>query len=118
MAGIRNFKELVAWQRSMELCQSVYLFTRLLPRSERFGLVDQLRRAAVSIPSNIAEGFGRVTPGDFRRHLQIARGSVAELETQLMLCASLGFVGEDVKLMIQECDEISRMLRTLIATAK
>jgi four helix bundle protein len=90
-----HFKDLVAWQRAMQLASSIYRLTSLFPAEERFGLVNQMRRCAVSIPSNIAEGQGRGTPADFARFLRIANGSRQELETQLLLAIELGFASEE-----------------------
>ena len=81
----------VAWQKAMQLSAAVYEATRCFPSDERFGLTNQLRRAAVSVPSNIAEGRGRLTPGEFLHFLGIARGSALEVETQLELAMTLGF---------------------------
>jgi four helix bundle protein len=87
----KTFREIVAWQRGMELARRVYELTRDMPPSERYGLQLQARRAAVAVPSNIAEGFGRRTREDFLRFLRIARGSLFELQTQLELARDLGF---------------------------
>ena len=88
----RHFTELLVWQRSMGLARSIYQVTEYLPKSEMFGLSSQLRRAAVSVPSNIAEGHGRLSDQLFRVFLAQARGSLFEVQTQLMLSADLGFV--------------------------
>jgi len=110
-----GYRELIVWQKAMVLCEVVYRVTADLPDSERFGLRSQLRRAAVSVPSNIAEGHSRMSTGDYRHHLQMARGSVAELETQLLLCVQLGFLPESqVESALQLGNEISRMTSTLI----
>jgi len=85
----QGFRDLKVWQMGMELTREVYLLSQYLPSSERFGLIDQMRRAAVSIPSNIAEGQGRSTPKDFSHFLDMAKGSLAELETQLQICLDL-----------------------------
>jgi four helix bundle protein len=77
VAQIRTYRELIAWQLGMRLAQMVYLATGRMPRSEQFGLVNQMRRAAVSIPSNIAEGYARASTLDYLKHLRIARGSLA-----------------------------------------
>ena len=110
-----GYRDLEVWQKGMALCVEVYGATRHLPADERFGLTNQMRRAAVSVPSNIAEGYGRKSDGDLRRHLQIARGSVAELETQLRLCRDLGYCADEVLTSsLRECDEVSRMLLAFI----
>jgi four helix bundle protein len=110
-----GYQDLVVWQKAMALCSDVYRVTSLLPNSEKFGLMAQMRRAAVSIPSSIAEGHSRQTAGDFRHHLQIARGSVAELETQLLLCIQLTLVeSQALEGCRRLCGELSRMLNALI----
>lgn len=89
------FRNLVAWQEAMKLAELVYRQTNALPKTEAFGLVSQMRRAAVSIPSNIAEGAGRNSLGELVQFLGIASGSLAELETQTELCARLGYFEGD-----------------------
>lgn len=88
----RHYKELVIWQRAMQLVKSVYRLTKAFPPDERYGLALQMRRAAVSVPSNIAEGQGRQGPKGFAHFLSITRGSLLELETQLLLSIDLGYV--------------------------
>lgn len=90
----QSHHKLVAWQLSIELVRSVYTLTRSFPSDEKFGLVSQLRRAAVSVPSNIAEGAARGTPRDYTRFLYISRGSLSEMETQLILAEELGFAAD------------------------
>src|SRR5918911_4582447 len=90
---IESYRDLDAWQLAMEIVVDVYRATRVFPTEEKFGLVAQLRRAAVSIPSNIAEGRGRLGAGEFRRFVSIARGSAAEVETQVAVALALGFTG-------------------------
>ena len=91
MQRSESFKELIAWQKAMALVKAVYLLTNAWPPEERFGLTSQVRRAAVSVPSNIAEGFGRTGSREFRRGLSLAHGSLCELETQILVGADLGF---------------------------
>lgn len=91
---MRDYRELTVWQEAMKLVEAVYLAIKRLPVEERFALADQMRRAAVSIPSNIAEGHDRHSNKEFRRFLLIAKGSAAELETQLILCARLAYLDE------------------------
>jgi len=86
-----SYKDLVVWQRGMQLSAQIYRLTSEFPASEQFGLTNQLRRASVSIPSNIAEGFGRSTKGEFLQFLGHARGSNCELQTQIILSETLGF---------------------------
>jgi four helix bundle protein len=102
-----------AWKNSMELAKSIYEITARFPDAERFGLVSQMRRAAVSIPSNIAEGAARGSDGEFIRFLNIARGSLAELQTQVLLARDLGFM-PDSSTAESLIDDISRQLNGLI----
>jgi four helix bundle protein len=90
--AIRGFKDLDAWKEAMQLCRLVYAITKSLPKEERFGLTSQMRRAAVSVPSNLAEGHSRRTRGEFLQFIGHARGSLAELETQTILCCELGLL--------------------------
>jgi four helix bundle protein len=116
MPAVRSYKDLVVWERSMELARKVYLASGRLPETERFGLVAQLRRGAVSIPSNIAEGYGRQATGDYRHHLSIARGATLELETQVLLCERLGYLAPaDTAVLLGETTQIAKMLAGLIA---
>ena len=94
MGTIRDYKDLAVWQRARELAHEIYRLTEALPREELFGLSSQIRRAAVSVPSNIAEGYGRHSLNDYIRFLKMARGSCYELETQLILCLDLGYLSE------------------------
>jgi four helix bundle protein len=110
-----GYKSLLIWQKAMTLCEEVYVMTEAFPSKESYGLTSQMRRAAVSVPSNIAEGRSRQTVGDYRHHLQISRGSVAELETQTLLCIRLKYLAPHAaNACLQLCDELSRMLNTLI----
>jgi len=112
--AVRSFKDLVVWQKSMVLAKEVYEMTRSFPDEERFGLAAQLRRCAVSIPSNIAEGQGRSQGKEFLRYLQIAKGSQQELETQILLCDSLGYLNKEQSAhMINLTHEVGRMLAGL-----
>lgn len=88
------YKNLEVWEKSIELVKEVYVITKSYPNDEKFGIVSQMRRAAVSIPSNIAEGSTRYSDKDSSRFIDIAIGSIAELETQLIISKELGFVGE------------------------
>ena len=113
---VKSYRDLVAWQRARELVKEVYLLTALFPAGERFGLVSQMDRAAVSIPSNIAEGYGRSTTQDYLRFLRIARGSAYELETQLVLATDLGLCGGARPARVAELlREVIRVLQGLIA---
>ena len=91
---MHNFKELIVWQKSRKLVKDVYNLTQKFPSDEKFGLTQQIRRASVSIPSNIAEGSGRGTNNDFLRFMDIANGSAFELETQLYLALDLEYISQ------------------------
>lgn len=100
----------------MDLTENIYCMTTKFPAEEKWGLVAQMRRSAISVPSNIAEGYGRQATGDYRRYLSIARGSLLELETQLRLSKKLNFLKtKEADLVLQEISEISRMTATLIS---
>lgn len=112
---IRTYRDLVAWQRAMELAEEVYRATAAFPGDEKFGLVSQMRRAAVSIPSNIAEGFGRKRRAEFKRFLEIARGSLFELQTQAELARRLGRLkGEGLKAVRDLTHELDAVLAGLV----
>ena len=113
-ARIESYRDLDAWQLAMEILIQIYQVTRAFPAEERFGLIAQLRRAAVAIPSNIAEGRGRLGAAEFRRFVSIARGSVAEVETQLAVATALGYAHADqVTSLSSELDRLSKMLFSL-----
>jgi len=111
---VESYRDLIAWQKAMELVESIYKLTAQLPDAERFGLATQLRRAAVSIPSMLAEGHARASTRDFARFLSMARGSLAEVETQVLIAERLRFVsGDAVQQLLAQCDELGRVLRGL-----
>ena len=113
---IRSYRDLSAWQKARLLVKEVYLLTAGFPVGERFGLVSQMDRSAVSIPSNIAEGYGRAMTKDYLHFLRIARGSAYELETQLVLAQDLGLCTEERGLRVQiALQEEVRILQGLIA---
>ncbi len=109
---VSSFKELIVWQKAYALTKEVYKITSDLPKSETFGLQGQMRRSAVSIPSNIAEGKNRRTTKDFLQFLRIAFGSTAELETQLLLAQDLYTLKITDAMILNE--EVSKMLRAII----
>jgi len=112
---INSYRDLAIWQRSMMLAEMSYRLSVRLPSEEKYGLVTQIRRAAVSIPANIAEGHGRESTGSFIQFLRISQGSLKELETHLLLTERLGLAAnEQLQPLLAECDEIGRMLRALI----
>ena len=113
--SVASYRDLVVWQKAMALVSAVYQLTRAFPDSERFGLTSQIQRAAVSIPSNIAEGQGRLATKEFRQFLGIARGSLKELETHLLISIDLAYASpENVHPCLGLTDEIGRMLNALI----
>ena len=111
----RNYTDLIAWQKAMALAESVYKATKTMPREEMYGLTAQMHRAAVSIPSNIAEGEGRRTEGQFQHMLSISYGSLRELETQVLLSDRLRFMSDtETRVVIEECGEVGRLLNGLM----
>ncbi|MBI4698641.1 MAG: four helix bundle protein [Nitrospirae bacterium] len=112
---MKNYRDLIVWQRSMELVTSVYLATKTFPKEEIYGLVPQIRRSCVSIPSNIAEGYGRYSTNDYLRFLQVSRGSLYELQTQLEVCHNLNYLSrEKFEELFEQSRGIERMLCSLI----
>ncbi|HHX08753.1 MAG TPA: four helix bundle protein [Chloroflexi bacterium] len=112
---IRNHRDLIVWQKSMDLVEEVYRLSNFLPKEEMFGATNQLRRAAFSIPSNIAEGNARNSSKDYARFLSMARGSKAETETQLEICVRIGYLNEEqTRKALTLCDEIGKMLYAMI----
>lgn len=113
----RSYKDLFAWQKSMDLVTLIYKATAGFPKDELFGLTSQLRRAAVSIPSNIAEGQGRLSEKEFRHFLGQARGSLMEVETQLQIAVNLGYLQkEHTNKLFESCGEVGRILNGLLAS--
>jgi four helix bundle protein len=111
---VRNYQELIVWQKAMDLVEQVYLASKAFPREEAYGLTSQVRRAAISIPSNIAEGQGRRTTPDFQRHLSIAYGSLRELETQTLIAARLRYLAEgECQAVLRMAGEVGRLLNGL-----
>ncbi len=111
----RHYKELVVWQRAMDLVTEVYRVTERFPKHERFGLISQVRRAAVSVPSNIAEGQGRVSVGEFKQFLGHARGPLFEVETQVLIARNLEIVSKDgIQRLCELVDEVGRLINGLI----
>ena len=108
------YKQLVVWQKAMELVKVVYALAKKFPVDERYALTDQLRRAVVSIPSNIAEGNGRASNADYAHFLSIARGSLYETMTQLEIAEGLGYIGKPSQELEVLVSEVGRMLTTMI----
>lgn len=114
MAEIKSYRDLIVWQKSMKLVTDIYTITRLFPSEELYGLTSQLR-CAVSIPSNIAEGYGRNSTGDYKRFLQIAAGSVFELQTQAEISVNLEYISrENFDKLFNVAKEVELMLLSLI----
>lgn len=115
----QSYRDLIAWKKGMELALLVYRLTADFPKSETFGLAVQMRRAAVSIPSNIAEGHARFSKREFKHFLRNARGSLAELETQAILSKDLHYLkDEEARELLKSTDELGRILTGLIASTK
>lgn len=112
---LNSFRDLIVWQKSYALCLLVYRYTRDFPRNEEFGLISQLRRSAVSVPSNIAEGYNRKTKKEYIQFLHTSSGSLGELQTQLMISHDIGFIDDArFKEMYDLSIEIDKMLNKLI----
>ena len=113
------YTELIAWQRAMDLVVTVYEVSLKLPIEEKFGLTTQMRRAATSVPANIAEGQGRRTRGEFRNSLSIARGSVCELQTHIRISERLGLIAPDVaERVLLSSDEVGRLVSGLLRSLR
>ena len=117
--GVRSYRDLKVWQHSMMLVKQVYYATQHWPQEEKFGLTSQVRRAAVSIPSNIAEGQGRRSDREFHRFLNIAHGSLMEVETQLLIAKDLGYLSaESLKSLLEIARETGKMLFGLLSATE
>lgn len=114
-SGIKSYRDLVAWQLAVELSLLAYQLTHGFPDVERFGLTSQIRRASVSVASNVAEGYGRGTTSDYQRFLRMARGSLYEVETQMVIAARLGYLEGDRSAEYEtKSNECSRVLAGLL----
>jgi four helix bundle protein len=119
MTGSRSYRDLVVWKKSMDLAESIYSCTRFFPSEEVYGMISQMRRAGASIPSNIAEGQARNSSGEFRQFPGIARGSVAELETWILLSERLGYLDSArSEKLLANCEEIHKLLTGLKKSLK
>src|SRR5688572_5735487 len=115
MSIISSYRDLIVWQKSMSLVTEVYLITNVFPSSEVYGLSSQIRRSAISIPSNIAEGYGRNATGDYKRFLQIGVGSLFELQTQIEIALNLTYIQKTTfDALYEKTKELERMLLSLI----
>jgi len=116
---VQSFRDLIVWQRSIELVVAIYRVTKAFPKDEIYGLTAQMRRAAVSVPSNIAEGQGRLSTGEFLQFLGNARGSLHELQTQVVIGRKLGYLGETQEKQLQDVSlEVDRMLNRLLTSLR
>jgi len=117
--ALKSYRDLEVWQKAIELVESVYKLTKKFPAEERFGLTSQLQRAAISIPANIAEGYGRSHLGDYLHHLSIGRGSLAELETHPVIAVRLKFVSREDTLDVWNLSQrVGQMLTKLIQSLR
>lgn len=115
MERIKTFRDLLTWQKSIDLVYSIYQVTKRFPLDELYGLTSQMRRSAISVPSNIAEGYGRRSTVDYKRFLKISTGSLYELQTQLEIAFRLTYMSKDDFLKVhEESREVERMLSSLI----
>ena len=113
--NLKSYRELTVWQKSMNMVRNIYSATYTFPKEEMYGLTSQIRRTAVSVPSNIAEGYGRNTTKDFINFLYFARGSLFELQTQLEISVDLNFLSvEKGNSLIEETTEIAKMLHSML----
>ncbi|MBW6511066.1 MAG: four helix bundle protein [Desulfuromonadaceae bacterium] len=114
--SVQSYKDLTVWQKALDLVEMVYQATKVFPKEELYGLTNQLRRAAISIPSNIAEGHARSSTAEFLRFLSIAKGSLGEIETQLLIAQRLGYLSEEQLTPILNLQvEINKMTNGLMA---
>jgi len=115
MSSINSYRDLVVWQEAMELAVAVYRLTASLPRDEIYGVSSQLKRSAVSVPANIAEGYGRDSKGAYIQYLRVAQGSLKEFETHLLLTERVGLlVTNSIEPLLAKSESIGKMLRSLI----
>jgi len=111
---VKNFRELIVWQKALDLVEEIYKASKSFPNDELYGLTSQIRRAVVSIPSNIAEGQGRDSTREFRRHLSIAYGSLCEVQTQIIIAQRLIYLKEEqVIRLLSMTDEVARLINGL-----
>jgi four helix bundle protein len=117
--SISSFRDLKVWQISMDLAEKIYLLTQKFPKRETYGIISQVQRACISVPSNIAEGHARDSTKEFLHFISIALGSLAELETQLLLASRFTYINKsDLESVLSKVDEIGRMLRGLQKSLK
>jgi four helix bundle protein len=117
MPRVQSYRDLIVWQKSIELVLEIYRATRGFPKTETYGLVSQLRRAAVSVPSNIAEGHARLSTGEFKQFLGHARGSLMEIETQILISRKLGYIDSvQSTILFNRAAEIGKVLNGLLSS--
>jgi four helix bundle protein len=115
----KTYRNLVAWQKGIDLCELIYRASAAFPRQELYGLTGQIRRAALSVPSNIAEGAGRITNGEFLQAVGHARGSLLEIETQLIIAARLGYLAsKDTDTLLELTTEVGKLINGLLRSLK
>ena len=115
MSDIKDFKDLIIWQKGMEIAEKCYFLTKKFPKEELYSMILQIRKSSSSIPANISEGYGRRSTGDYKRFLNIAQGSVNETETHLLLSARVGLcTSKDIAMIINDLKEETRMISALI----
>jgi four helix bundle protein len=114
-SSVNSYRDLNAWKEAMTLAEMCYRLTGAFPREELYGITSQIRRAAVSVPANIAEGYGRENRGEYVQFLKISQGSLKELETHLLLSVRVGLLlDQAAQATLQQCDRVGRILRALI----
>jgi four helix bundle protein len=114
---IESYKDLIVWQKGIELVNEIYVLTKRFPKEEIYGLTNQMRRAAVSIPANIAEGWGRNSTKNYIQFIRISRGSLYEIETMIVIAKNQNYIDEDQKLSIaMRIDELGKMLNKLLSS--
>jgi len=115
MSEISSYRDLIVWQQAMDLAVGVYAISKAWPTEERYGLTAQVRRAATSVPANIAEGYGRENAGSYAQFLRIAQGSLKEIETHLLIAERIGLTrNEEVAQVLAQCESVGKLLRALI----
>jgi len=115
MSELRNYRDLITWQMAMELAKEVYRTTMNFPKEERYRITSQIRRSAVSVPSNVAEGHSRNSTGEYRQQLGVANGSLAELETLVLLSTSFTYLSEEEgNELLKRCSEVGKLLNGIL----
>jgi four helix bundle protein len=119
MSSVKTYSDLLVWQKGIDLVTEIYKLMRKMPDDERFALTSQIKRSCVSIPSNIAEGWGRDNQGSFLQHLRIGNGSLCELETQLLIVEKLEYIGSsEIDEIRNKTNELGKMLRSLMKSVE